>query len=132
MGLINVINNDSLYELLTNDFHFKYYKDGVGKDRTKPIKNDTIILLKNNLITPEIVNKINKSRILLLDSIQICELSFKYDSEKKIMRPFLDISYDEKSEKIYFKPKSLVPLYAFSNYRCVELDLNDLIKNSIH
>ncbi|WP_442266157.1 hypothetical protein ACSIGC_00135 [Tenacibaculum sp. ZS6-P6] len=126
MGLINVINNDSLYELLTNDFHFKYYKDGVGKDRTKSIKNDTIILLKNNLITPEIINKINKSRILLLDSMQICELSFKYDREKKIMRPFLEMLYDEKLNKVVFEIKHLVPQYLNNNYKCIELGENDL------
>ncbi|WP_095071393.1 hypothetical protein [Tenacibaculum jejuense] len=126
MGLINVINNDSLYELLTNDFHFKYYKDGVGKERIKPIKNDTIILLKNNLTTSKILDNINKNRILLLNRGQICNLSVNHDKKRKVMRPFLEMLYDEKLNKVVFEIKHLVPQYLNNNYKCIELGENDL------
>ncbi len=124
--LVNIINNDSLYNLLTTNYHFKYYKDGVGKDRTRPIKNDTIILLKNNFTTSKILDNINKNRILLLNREQICDLSVNYDKERKVMRPFLEMLYDEKLNKVVFEIKYLVPQYLNNDYKCIELDVNDL------
>ena len=115
------IKNSSNYKLLTTGYHFKLYADGVGKDLTKPITNDTIIILKNYFSNKYPVSKINEGKIILLDSTAICNLSYDHDQKKQVMRSFLLLSYENESKNVKLDIKSWVPQYNQGGYKCIEI-----------
>lgn len=83
---------ESTYESLSNDYAFKLYDNGVGKDLDKPYKKDSILILKNQITSKLNKSQINKGRVLILDSLELCSLSIKSDEERKVMRNFVVIS----------------------------------------
>ncbi len=119
-----ITENNSIYKALTYGYKFKVYKDGIGKDLSEPILNDSIIILKDDFTKNIKTSKINNGKSILIDSIAICKLSHKYDQEKQIMRSFLKISPKIGANEINIEIKNWVPQYTENGYICIEL-LND-------
>ncbi|MEP3967867.1 MAG: hypothetical protein ABJM08_02575, partial [Nonlabens sp.] len=109
---------------LTNGYQFKIYNEGVGKDISKPIPNDTILILKNEFSKKIISSKINAGKVLLLDSTKLCELSYKHDQDRVVMRSFLFISQRDKNKDLSLEIKNWVPQYYEQCYKCVEVSIN--------
>lgn len=116
-AFIKNTNNTALY----NGYHFKVYEDGIGKDLSRSIRNDTVIILKSALSKRIVSLSINKGKYHLLDSAEICQLSYRHDQKREIMRSFLSISLNKQNEELDLKLKNWVPQYNLDGYRCIEL-----------
>ncbi len=117
-----ILIQDSLaYKALTNGYKFKIYDNGIGKNFTQPIYNDSIIILKDGFTKNIILSKINNGKSILIDSVGICELSYMHDQNGQIMRSFLKISYNPKIDDIKIEIKNWVPQFIEGGYRCVEI-----------
>lgn len=115
-------NKDTL-EVLTTNYYFKMYPDGVGRDLAKPIPNDTIIILKNNFTSTIKIHQINYGKVKLLDSAAICELSYSYDTKHIIMRSFLELLGTPPDSITKFSVKTWVPQYMPNNkHQCVLIE----------
>ena len=121
---INTFLSNTDDETLTNGYQFKIYNDGVGKDIFKPIPNDTILILKNEFSKKIISSKINRGKVLLLDSTKICELSYKHDQKREVMRSFLFISQRDRNKDLSLEIKNWVPQYYKQCFKCVEVSIN--------
>lgn len=118
-----LFKNDSLLKELTNSYEFKYYADGIGQDLEKPIFNDSLIFLKNEITKKIDFKLINKGKSILLDSISICTLSRKFDSMKQVMRRFIVLERTSNSDEINLiriKAKSWVPQFIDGETKCIE------------
>lgn len=118
-----LFENDSLLKELTNSYEFKYYTNGIGQDLEKPIFNDSLIFLKNEITKKIDFKFINSGKSILLDSISICILSKKFDSMKQVMRRFIVLEWASNSDKIKLirvKAKSWVPQFIAGKTKYIE------------
>ncbi|NHN28179.1 hypothetical protein FIA58_021110 [Flavobacterium jejuense] len=116
-----IVKDTLAYKALTNGYKFKIYNDGVGRDFSQPISNDSIIILKDNFTKDIHLSEINNGKSILIDSNEICKLTYKHDQEKIVMRSFLKISYIPNIDELKLEIKNWVPQYIEGGYKCVEI-----------
>lgn len=115
------LKNDSiLYKSLITGYNFRLYKDGVGPDTSKPIINDTIIILKNHFTQHLLLSHINDGKVVLLDSTMICKLVFQYDNNRQFLRSFLSITTKDKNAEFCLKAVNWVAQYK-NTPKCIEI-----------
>lgn len=119
----SLIKKDTMiYASLTNAYGFKFYEDGIGQDLSKPIRNDSIIFLKNNSSKQLNLKAINKGKCILLDSTEICNISLNHDKKEQVMRSFVKIVSFDSPKGIVIEIKNWVPQFLEDNLKCIELE----------
>jgi len=125
-GINEFLKVESIYENLSNDYAFRLYDNGVGKDLSKSYKNDSILILKNQITSNLDKSLLNKGKVLILDSLELCNLSIKLDEERKIMRNFIVIRKGGESNYDVFTVQ-WVPQYLSEKPICIELEKSNPI-----